>query len=172
MIQEMQISRNMERSFNNQIELESSASNYYLAMASWCEVTGYGGAAGFFYKQSDEERQHMLKIVRHMNELGVPAKIPGLKQPSFAFNSLESTLKAALKSEQAVTKAINQMVDLAQKERDHVSYNFLQWYVAEQAHEEAKFEAILQKFDLIGRDKLAINEIDKHLGSAAAAQAN
>lgn len=168
----MQISRNMERSFNNQIELESAASNYYLAMASWCEVTGYEGAASFFYAQSEEERHHMLKIIHHMNELGVPAKVPGLKQPSAAFSSLESTLKAALKSEQSVTKAINQMVDMAQKEKDHVSYAFLQWYVTEQAREEAKFETILQKFDLIGRDKLAITEIDKQLGSSVSAAKN
>ncbi|MEM3143619.1 MAG: ferritin [Candidatus Nitrosotenuis sp.] len=166
----MQISRNMEKSLNDQIALEAYASTSYLSMASWCEVTGYAGAASFFYAQSDEERQHMLKIVHHLNEIGVPAKIPATKQPPTSYASLESIIKLALKSEQTVSKAINSAVDLALKEKDHASYAFLEWYVTEQTHEEAKFEAILQKFDLIGRDKLAINEIDKYLGSMTSAE--
>ena len=52
---------------------------------------------------------------------------------------------------------------IAQKEKDHSTYAFLEWFVNEQVEEERTFETILQKFDLIGRDKLAINEIDKIL---------
>ena len=53
----------MQKALNNQITLEASASNSYMAMASWCEVTGYEGGASFFYAQSDEERTHMLKFI-------------------------------------------------------------------------------------------------------------
>lgn len=165
----MKISRNMEKLFNNQIAMEASASNYYLAMASWSEITGYEGASSFLYQQADEERQHMLKIIHYLNNLGVPAKIPAIKEPASSFSSLESIFKAALKSEQSVTQAINKMVELAQKEKDHSSYSFLQWFVTEQIQEETKFETILQKFELIGRDKIAINEIDKQLGAMATA---
>ncbi len=49
----MKISTKMKKSLNDQVGLEASASNNYLAMASWCEVTGYGGAASYFYAQSD-----------------------------------------------------------------------------------------------------------------------
>ncbi|WP_205098138.1 ferritin [Candidatus Nitrosotenuis uzonensis] len=168
----MKISRGMENLFNNQIAMEASASNYYLSMASWSEVTGYEGAASFLYQQADEERQHMLKIVHYMNNLGVQAKIPSIKEPTSNFNSLESVFKAALKSEQSVTQAINKMVDVAQKEKDHSSYTFLQWFVTEQVQEETKFETILQKFDLIGRDKIAINEIDRQLGAMATQATN
>ena len=61
------------------------------------------------------------------------------------------------------------MVEIAQKEKDHSTYAFLEWFVNEQVQEETKFETLLQKFDLIGRDKLAINEIDKLLAAQAAA---
>ena len=60
------------------------------------------------------------------------------------------------------------MVDIAQKEKDHSTYAFLEWFVNEQVQEETKFETILQKFDLLGRDKLGINEIDKVLAADAA----
>ena len=153
----------MKKALNDQVALEAAASNSYLAMAAWCEVTGYQGAADYFYAQSDEERTHMLKIIHYLSDNGVNAIVPSVKSPPKAPNSLEAILKIALKNEQAVSKAIHKMVELAQKEKDHSTFGFLQWFVTEQVEEETKFETILQKFNLIGRDKLAINEIDKKL---------
>jgi len=45
----MKLSPKMKKALNDQVTLEASASNSYLAMASWCEVTGYQGAADYFY---------------------------------------------------------------------------------------------------------------------------
>jgi len=165
----MKISTKMKEALNDQIALEASASNNYLAMASWCEVIGYQGAANYFYAQSDEERTHMLKVVHYLNDVSATATIPAIKAPSISYKSLETLIKTALKNEQIVTKAIHKMVEITQKEKDHSTYAFLEWFVNEQVQEETKFETILQKFDLIGRDKLAINEIDKTLATDAAA---
>ena len=165
----MKISPKMKKSLNDQIALEAAASNNYLAMASWCEVTGYQGSADYFYAQSDEERTHMLKVVHYLNDMGAIATISAIKAPSDSFKSLEGILKTALKNEQTVTAAIHKMVEITQKEKDHSTYAFLEWFVNEQVQEETKFETLLQKFDLIGRDKLAINEIDKILAAEAVA---
>ena len=162
----------MQKALNNQIALEANASNNYIAMASWCEVTGYEGGASFFYAQSDEERTHMLKIIHYLNNLGISAVIPATKVPVSNFKSLESILKTSLKYEQAVTAAIHKMVEISQKDKDHSTYAFLEWFVNEQVHEETKFETLIQKFELIGRDKIAINEIDKTLAATAAAPAD
>lgn len=159
----------MTKSLNDQVSLESNASNSYLAMASWCEVTGYEGAASYFYSQSEEERTHMLKIIHYLNDMGASTLIPATKSPSSSYNSLENLIKTALKNEQTVTAAIHKMVEIAQQEKDHSTYVFLEWFVNEQVQEETKFETLLQKFDLIGRDKIAINEIDKILASQAVA---
>ena len=159
----------MIKALNDQVTLEASASNSYLAMASWCEVTGYQGAANYFYVQSDEERTHMLKIVHYLNSLGTITTIPATRATISSYKSLEVLINTALKSEQAVTKAIHNMVEIAQKEKDHSTYVFLEWFVNEQVQEETKFETILQKFDLLGRDKLGINEIDKFLAVEATA---
>lgn len=163
----MKISKNVQTALNNQITLEANASNSYMAMASWCEVAGYGGGASFFYAQSDEERTHMLKIIHYLNSLGISAVIPATKLPASSFKSLESILKTSLNNEQIVTTAIHKMVEIAQKDKDHSTSVFLGWFVNEQVQEETKFETIIQKFDLIGRDKLAINEIDKILAASA-----
>ena len=155
----------MKKSLNEQTALEANASNTYLAMASWCEITGYEGSAAFFYVQAEEERQHMLKFIHYLNDIGISATIPGTKSSTSNFRSLEIIIKTALNNERIVTKAIHKLVEIAQKEKDHSTYAFLEWFVNEQVEEEKKFETILQKFDLIGRDKLAINEIDKILNS-------
>lgn len=161
----------MTKSLNDQVALEANASNSYLAMASWCEVTGYEGAASYFYSQSEEERTHMLKIIHYLNDMGASSVIPATKSTSTSYKSLETLIKTALKNEQAVTAAIHKLVEISQKEKDHSTYVFLEWFVNEQVQEETKFETLLQKFDLIGRDKLAINEIDKILASQATAAA-
>ncbi len=165
----MKISFKMKKALNDQVTLEASASNNYLAMASWCEVTGYQGSANYFYTQSDEERTHMLKVVHYLNALGAVATIPAIQSPVSSYKSLEGLIKTALKNEQTVTAAIHKMVEIAQKEKDHSTYAFLEWFVNEQVQEETKFETILQKFDLLGRDKLGINEIDKFLAVEATA---
>ena len=163
----MKISPNMQKALNDQIAMEANASNSYLAMASWCEITGYEGSSAFFYVQAEEERQHMLKFIHFLNDMGVSAVIPSTKVPASTFKSLEIIIKTALNNETMVTKAIHNMVEIAQKEKDHSTYAFLEWFVNEQVEEEKKFETILQKFELIGRDKIAINEIDKILGGMA-----
>ena len=146
----MKLSPKMKKALNDQVTLEASASNSYLAMASWCEVTGYQGAANYFYVQSDEERTHMLKIVHYLNSLGTITTIPATRATISSYKSLEVLINTALKNEQAVTKAIHNMVEIAQKEKDHSTYVFLEWFVNEQVQEETKFETILQKFDLLG----------------------
>jgi len=132
-------------------------------VASWCKVTGYDGAACFFRNHSAEEREHMLKIIQYLNELKIHAEIPSIEKPSQNMKSLEQVCKTALKNEQNVTKSINKIIDTAQKANDHRTNVFLEWFVNEQIEEEDLFETIMQKFDVIGLDKLALYEIDKIL---------
>jgi ABC-2 type transport system ATP-binding protein len=69
----------VEKALNDQIRKEASSSQYYLAMASWSENHGLNGTAKFLYAQSDEERFHMLKLVKFVNERGGKAIIPSMK---------------------------------------------------------------------------------------------
>lgn len=166
----MKISEDMKQTLNNQISMEAAASQYYLATASWCEISGYDGGAAYFYAQSDEERMHMLKIVRFLNGLGVSSVIPAVAKPNVSPKSLEDALKTSLANEQAVTAAIKNALVLAHKNTDYATLDILHWFANEQVQEETKFEALLQKFDTIGRDPLAVAEIDKMLAAQAGAE--
>ena len=73
---------------NKQIKAEATSSQLYLAMASWAENAGINGTANFLYQHSDEERTHMLKLVRFVNERGGRADIPSIDIPQKEFDSL------------------------------------------------------------------------------------
>ena len=79
------VSKRVEEALNKQISLEGNSSQFYLAMASWAESQGYNGTAEFLYRQTDEERQHMLKLIRYVNERGGTAKIPSIDEPPVEF---------------------------------------------------------------------------------------
>ena len=161
----MRISSKTAKAINDQIAYEASATQAYVAIGSWCERTGYDGSAMFFFEQATEENTHMLKFVHYLNNAGAEAIIPATEKPQGNFDSIESTFRAGLKSEQKVTKLINNLVEFVEREKDRATYSFLQWFVSEQIEEETLFETILQKFEIIGRDKLAIYQIDQSLAS-------
>jgi ferritin len=165
MIVTMRVSSEIAKAINDQVSYEASSSLTYVAIGSWCERTGYDGSAAFFFEQANEENTHMLKFIHYLNNAGAEAIIPAIEKPQDKFDSLESTFQAGLKSEQNVTKLINNLVDMAEKEKDRATYSFLQWFVGEQTEEETLFQTILQKFEILGRDKIAVYQIDQSLAS-------
>ena len=82
----------VEIALNEQIKKEASSSQFYLAMASWAENNGLNGTAKFMYSHSDEERFHMLKLVKFVNERGGKAIIPAIEQPPVEFENLKNVL--------------------------------------------------------------------------------
>lgn len=161
------LSKKIETALNKQVELEASSSQYYLAMASWAETQGFDGAAQFLYTHSDEERMHMLKLVKFINERGGQGIVPALKQPPSSFKSLNAIFEQIHDHEAGVSAEINNLVDACLKEKDYTTHNFLQWYVSEQIEEESLAKKILDKLKLIGGDKGGLYLFDRDLGTMA-----
>ena len=171
------ISKDIEAALNKQISAEANSSHLYLAMASWAETRGYEGVSNFFYSQSDEERQHMLKLVKYANERGGHAHIPEINEPSKMFDCLTHVFQDFLDHEVKVSSLINDLVHICLENRDYTTQNFLQWYVAEQIEEEALARTILDKLKLIGDDKGGLYLFDRDVNqlmvtSAAAPDIN
>ncbi len=143
----------IEKALNKQIQIEAESSQIYLSMASWAEKQGFEGVAAFMYAHSDEERFHMLKLMKFVNERGGHAQVSALKAPPLSFGSFKEMFKTLFDHEVMVSQAINDLVEIALSEKDHASHNFLQWYVSEQIEEEALARNILDKINLIGDDK-------------------
>ena len=158
------VTKKVENALNQQIELEAASSQYYLAMASWAETQGLEGVAAFLYSHSDEERMHMLKLVKYVNERGGKALIPALKAQPQTFKSVQYVFEEVLKHEELVSSEINNLVEICLKEKDYTTHNFLQWYVSEQIEEEALSRRVLDKLRFIGNDKSGLYFFDRDLG--------
>ncbi|MCL7754347.1 ferritin [Polaribacter sp. Z022] len=147
------LSATIQDALNKQVSIEAQSSQAYLAMASWAETQGFEGVSQFMYAHSDEERMHMLKLVKFINERGGHAIISPLEAPRVSFNSFKELFEELFNHEVAVSASINELVDISLQEKDYATHNFLQWYVSEQIEEEALARNILDKINLIGDDK-------------------
>lgn len=157
------LSKSIEDALNRQIKVEGDSSQIYLAMASWAEVQGFEGISTFMYTQSDEERMHMLKLVKYINQRGGQAKISSTVEPVLDLSNYKVLFKQLLEHEIKVSESINDLVGIALDERDYATHNFLQWYVAEQIEEEANARYILDKINLIGDDKGGLYLFDNEM---------
>jgi ferritin len=158
------LSKSIQDALNKQVQMEAESSQAYLAMASWTEIQpGLEGVSNFFYQQSDEERQHMLKLVRFINERGGYAMVPALEQPMVTFPSVKKLFEEYLKHELKVSDSINDLVHLSLTEKDYATHNFLQWYVNEQIEEERVARTLNDKLELIGDDRSGLYLFDRDI---------
>ncbi len=158
------LSKKVEEALNKQVAYEVYASSSYLSMASWCEKEGLRGTASFLYAQSEEEKTHMLKIFRYINEAGGHALSPALKEPPNKYNSINHVFELALEQEINVTNQINKLVELSLVTQDYASFHFLQWFVEEQLEEEKLFRMILDIIKLAGKEGRSLLLIDNEIG--------
>ncbi len=154
----------MKQGLNAQVALEAQSSQIYLAMASWAEIQpGLDGVTAFFYRQSAEERVHMLKLIAFINERGGFAIVPALEQPVLTYPSLRHAFNTVLQHEMKVSASINHLVDESLQEKDYATHNFLQWYVSEQIEEEQLARKLNDKLDLIADDKSGLYLFDRDI---------
>ena len=148
---------------NKQIKLEGDSSQLYLAMASWAEVKGLEGTANFLYAHADEERMHMLKLIKFINERGGKAFVPQIEEPKQDFSTLKDVFTAILNHECFVSDSINDIVGLTLEQKDYATHNFMQWYVSEQIEEEKWARNVLDKLEMIGSDKGGLYLFDRDI---------
>lgn len=161
------MNKSIEKLLNDQVKYEASASLQYLAMASWADAKGYNGIAEFFYAQSEEERLHMTKLVKFINERSGTVVVPALDKPKADFKSLNELFDKFLNSEVFVTEKINHIIFECLEKKDYNVHNFMQWYVTEQLEEEAVARTLLDKLNIIGNDKSGHYLFDRDINAIA-----
>lgn len=150
----MMISKKMNAALNEQIGNELAASNQYVAIASYFDGEGLPALAKHFFKQAAEERDHAMRFVRMVLDSGGEVKIPAIPAPKPTFKDSADAVKLALDSELRVTKQINEIVDLAISDKDHLSKNALEWFVNEQREEVSSMDTLLRMVKRAGEQGL------------------
>jgi ferritin len=164
------ISNKIEKVLNDQMTREAYQAQIYLSYASWAEYNSYAGVANFLYKHAHEEREHMFKLIKYINDRGGKTKIEAIKAPHSDPKDMEDCLKKVLKHEIDNSAAIDAIVNLAHEEKDWATFNFGQWFVKEQMEEEKLVNNLLDKFNLASKEvsnNSNLYEMDKDLGSAS-----
>lgn len=164
------LKQKIEDVLNEQVKKESYSSNLYLSMATWAENNGFAGIADWMYAQADEERQHMLKFIKYINDRGGHAIISEVEKPPVEHGTVKEMFEAVYKHEQFISASINELVAVTIEEKDFTTNNWLQWFVNEQIEEEASVSSLLDKLNMIGSENMYLFDRDiMSLRKAAAA---
>jgi ferritin len=152
--------KKVEAILNDQILKEDYSSQLYLAMASWAENKGFEGVSSWLYAQAEEERLHMLRLVRYVNERDGVAVISGIETPPDDFGDVFVMFDKVLEHEKYISASINQIVSVCMAENDFTTQNWVQWFVNEQIEEESSVRAIIDKLNLVGKNNLYLFDRD------------
>ena len=136
-------------------------------MSAWCEDQGFEGAAEFMRKHALEEMDHMNRLFTYVSETGAMPILGAIEAPPHEFESLADVFKQTYEHECMITEQINSLAHKAFTSQDYSTFNFLQWYVAEQHEEETLFKSVLDKINLVGHDGHALFFVDKDLAEMA-----
>ncbi|PHM69452.1 non-heme ferritin [Xenorhabdus kozodoii] len=163
------LKQEMIKKLNEQLNLEFYSANLYLQMSAWCSDKGYEGAAAFLKTHSQEEMQHMQRLFDYLGDTGSMPVLGSIQSPPVEFKSISDVFNQTYEHEKLITEEINKLAHVAMTTQDYSTFNFLQWYVAEQHEEEKLFKSILDKLEMVGESGKALFLLDKELKGISAA---
>ncbi len=152
----MMISEAMNAKLNDQVTAEFGAAHKYLSMACVFDRMGLKILCARFIEQYEEELDHAMRIVHYLREVGGTVKLEGVTKPPADFKSVEQIVQAALDSEWDITRKINDLVTLADSEKDYATRSFLKWFVDEQVEEVSSMSDLLTLVKLAGPNILQV----------------
>ncbi|WP_028280991.1 ferritin [Arthrobacter sp. H5] len=135
------------RTFNQllttQIGNEFAASQQYIGIAVWFDNQDLPRLAAHFYRQSLEERNHAMMMVRYMLDRDMDVAIPGIEVVRSQFSSVVEPIALALAQEKQVTDDIKALFAAARVEGDALGEQFMLWFLKEQVEEVASMSTLL-----------------------------
>lgn len=160
----MKLSMKMQDAINDQINMEFMSSYNYLSMSAWCERASFQGCAIWMRSQSQEEKEHAMKLYEFLADRGATIVLKPIPAPPVEFDCLQDVFKKALVNEEQVSEAINNLYELALAEKAYATAAELQWFLTEQVEEEKTARTILKKLELIKNDGPALLDLDREFG--------
>jgi len=157
------ISKDLQEALIEQLNKEYHSAYIYLGMSAYCSKEGFNGAGNWFLIQYQEEVAHGMKLFKYLEDQNVSIILPSISAVEVEYSSLLDVFKKSLAHEQTMTKNLNNLSDLAMKNKDHATYNLLQWYVTEQVEEEATVSGIIDHIKLVDGNGYGLYTIDKEL---------
>jgi ferritin len=159
------LSKKLTDAINDQIQFEYYSAFIYKAMQAYFEVEDLPGMANWMDIQFQEEMSHAEKMFNFVCETGGHVELQAMAAPKSSYNSPLEIFQESLEHEQIVTSRINDLMDLAQEEKNHAAQIFLQWFITEQIEEEASVSHIIAKLKRVKEDGRGLMMIDQELAN-------
>ena len=144
------ISKTMEAALNRQVNAEFYSAYLYLGMSAYFESANLKGFAKWMRVQAKEEQAHAIRIYDYLIARGGKITLAAIEAPRAKWTSAGKVFEETYAHEQKVTGMIHDLVDLATKEKDHATFEMLQWFVKEQVEEEQNASEILSQITTVG----------------------
>jgi len=144
------LSKSMESALNRQVNRELYSAYLYLAMSAYFETASMKGFAKWMRLQAKEEQTHAMKIYDYVIARGGKVTLEAIEAPKAKWTSAGKVFEEVYAHEQKVTGMINNLVDLAIREKDHATFEMLQWFVKEQVEEEEHASEIVSQIAILG----------------------
>ncbi len=157
------LSEKMLDALNKQINEELASAYIYRSMAAYFHNQNLDGFASWMHTQTEEEDEHAMKIFHYIYERGGHVTLTTITAPPTTWDSPLAAFEAAYHHERHISQCIDDLVNLAIDEKDHATFNFLQWFVEEQVEEEASADGVVQKLRLIGDNTSGLFMLDRQL---------
>ena len=106
-----------------------------------------------------------MKFLHHIVERGGEVELKAIEAPPVKYGSMLKMFEEVLAHEKKVTTLINNLYEVALKEKDYASQIFLQWFITEQVEEEANASEIVAQLKMIGDKSVGgLFQLDHALG--------
>ncbi|MDI9611141.1 MAG: ferritin [Archaeoglobaceae archaeon] len=157
------IGEKVVRALNQQLNRELYSAYLYLSMSAYFESLGLRGFANWMRVQWQEELMHAMKFLDYIADRGGRVELFAIEEPPKSWSSPLNAFEFGLDHEKKVSKFISDLVELSIAEKDHATFNMLQWFVKEQVEEERSFGEITGKLRLAQDDSKILLLIDGEL---------
>lgn len=157
------LSKKIEEALNKQINAEFWSAYLYLSMSANFAKDGKSGFANWFRVQALEEKDHAMKFFDFIISRGGTVTVKPIDKVPHSWKSTLEAFKDALAHEKKVTAMINDLVTLANEEKDYATLSMLQWFVDEQVEEEETAQEYIDSLELIKDNGFGIYTLDKEL---------
>jgi ferritin len=161
----MKINANVQQVLNHQVNAEFWSAYMYLSMSSWFEEKGLKGFANWMRVQFQEETAHALKLFDFVLARQGSMTLQPIDSVPTQWNNILEVMEETYRHELKVTELIYHCLEVAEQEKDRATMSMLQWFVDEQAEEEANVDVIIAQLKLIGEDGNGIYQLDKELAT-------
>lgn len=159
------INTEVSKVLNEQVNKELFSAYLYLSMSAYFSDLGLAGFANWMRVQAQEEQAHAMLIYDFIISRGEKVILEKIDAPQTHWKNTLEVMQEVLKHEVYVTSLINNILSVAEQQKDRATTSYFMWFIDEQVQEEASAQEIIQKLLLIGEDKSALFMLDKDLAA-------